>query len=415
MALHADSPFETAAVRPPNLNGTAEIVMPPKDDEPAAAPASARSDVPTDHWVLKGQVVASGPMQRVCVSRTPFSIGRSSNSALALSHPTVSGSHAEIFEAGGLMLLRDAGSRNGTFLNGLPVTTPRPLRDGDLIQFAELAFLVAHKPNGEESDTATGTVSSGTVSKDVGDSALALMQFEKLMQQDAIVPHYQPIVAMGNQALVGAELLGRSRLVGLQNPASMFKAAQQFDREVELSRLLRKVGLKAADFLSESRPLFVNTHPLEVGSTQLLKSLEEIRRADPMRSIVLEIHEAAVTSPGRLAELRGELTQLDMGLAYDDFGAGQTRLRELVDVQPDFLKFDMGLIRDIDTASESKRHTVKSLVAIALDLGITTLAEGVETEGEHAVCLDIGFELGQGYYYGKPTSDREWVKTRRGA
>ena len=405
---------------PPQTDAAALVERPGVGDMETSRREVVRSDEPTDRWILKGQVVASGPMQRVSVSRTPFTIGRSDGNALSLSHPTVSGTHAELFEAGGLMLLRDAGSRNGTFLNGLPVTTPRPLRDGDLVQFAELAFIVGHRTAGEPVAESTGTASSATLCKDVGDSALALMQFEKLMQQDAILPHYQPIVSLsrvdgGQWPLVGAELLGRSRLVGLQSPASMFKAAQQFDREVELSRLLRKVGLASSEFLSEDRPLFVNTHPLEVGSQQLLRSLQQLRREYPLRSIILEIHEAAVTEPQRLGELRATLSDLDMGLAYDDFGAGQTRLRELVDGKPDYLKFDMGLIRDIDTASESHRHTVKSLVAIARDLGITTLAEGVETEGEHAVCLDIGFELGQGFLYGKPASDREWVKTRRGA
>jgi EAL domain-containing protein (putative c-di-GMP-specific phosphodiesterase class I) len=62
----------------------------------------------------------------------------------------------------------------------------------------------------------------------------------------------------------------------------------------------------------------------------------------------------------------------------------------------------MSLIRDIDTASSAKREMVQSLVTFAKNTGITTLAEGVETQSELDVCQEMGFELIQGYLYGKP-------------
>ena len=340
-------------------------------------------------------------MQRISLASLPFVVGRSETTSLRLSHPTVSSQHSELFSVGGALMLRDLESRNGTFLNGHAVSTPQPLRPGDIVQFAELAFIVEEDAAVVSSD-ASMTISSGTIAANVQDQALAVMQFEKLMSSDAIVPHYQPIVSLDDRQPMGYELLGRSRLVGLQSPGQMFKAAAQFEQEVELSRLLRRIGLQKSPLPSGST-LFVNTHPLEVGSRELLDSLAMLRDLAPDHHIVLEIHEAAVADPVRLPELRRFLGEYDMGLAYDDFGAGQTRLRELVDVRPDYLKFDMGLIRNIDEADESKRHTIGSLVAIALDLGVVPLAEGIETEGEHEACLDLGFQLGQGYLYGRPT------------
>lgn len=100
------------------------------------------------------------------------------------------------------------------------------------------------------------------------------------------------------------------------------------------------------------------------------------------------------------------LRTLDMQLSYDDFGAGQGRLLELAEVPPDVLKFDMQLIRNIDAASSSRQELLASLVKIAHDLGTKTLAEGVETEAEHAVCLQMGFQLGQGFLYGRPSAWR---------
>ena len=100
--------------------------------------------------------------------------------------------------------------------------------------------------------------------------------------------------------------------------------------------------------------------------------------------------------------LRLVLTDLNMKLAYDDFGAGQARLNELVEARPDYLKFDRKLIAGLNSANTSRQQLVQSLVTMSKQLGITTLAEGVETAEEAAACKQIGFELMQGFYFGKP-------------
>jgi EAL domain-containing protein (putative c-di-GMP-specific phosphodiesterase class I) len=89
-----------------------------------------------------------------------------------------------------------------------------------------------------------------------------------------------------------------------------------------------------------------------------------------------------------------------MSLAYDDFGAGQARLLELSEAPPDFLKLSMRLIHGIDQAPSSRHRVLRSLVALARDLGTKTIAEGIETPGEAAVCADLGFDLAQGYHFG---------------
>ena len=382
------------------MNSLTATPPPSADTTPTASPTATKSAVSED-WLLKGQVVAGGSMQKVPVASVPFVIGRSESVSLCLSHPTISSRHSELFEVGGTLMLRDLESRNGTFLNGRPVERPQPVRHGDIVQFAELAFFL-EQPIARSTPQASMTIGGATIAADAQAHALAVVQFEKLMSTAAVVPHFQPLVTLADRQPMGYELLGRSRLIGLQSPGQMFRAAAQFAQEVELSQMLRVVGTKAAKMLPPQADVFVNTHPAEVGSRALLDSLVMLRDLVPDRRVVLEIHEAAVADPSRLLELRTHLSQLGMGLAYDDFGAGQTRLRELVDVRPDYLKFDMGLIRGLDTADQSKRHTIGSLVAIALDLGVVPLAEGIETEGEHAVCCELGFELGQGFLYGRP-------------
>jgi EAL domain-containing protein (putative c-di-GMP-specific phosphodiesterase class I) len=91
-----------------------------------------------------------------------------------------------------------------------------------------------------------------------------------------------------------------------------------------------------------------------------------------------------------------------MQLAYDDFGAGQSRLDELARVAPDSVKFDMRLVRDLHQATAERRLVTARLVELIRELGITPLAEGVESEAEADACEEIGFELAQGYFFGRP-------------
>jgi EAL domain-containing protein (putative c-di-GMP-specific phosphodiesterase class I) len=156
--------------------------------------------------------------------------------------------------------------------------------------------------------------------------------------------------------------------------------------------------------------LFLNTHPAELTDTGLLEfSLRELREIHPTGAITLEIHEGVVTGPDQMQELRRALADMNIGLAYDDFGAGQARLVELAEAPPDYLKFDLHLIHGIQSAHQQRQRMLESLVRMAQDLGIVTVAEGIETLEEHEVCRQIGFELGQGFFYGKPAAVKQYA------
>ena len=129
----------------------------------------------------------------------------------------------------------------------------------------------------------------------------------------------------------------------------------------------------------------------------------------------MEIHEATVSDGAAMAELKDTLTELDIALAYDDFGAGQARLLELVEVPPDYLKFDMSLIRGIHTASAAKRNLVQTLVAMVRDMGIACVAEGIECQRELEFCRRAGFHFGQGYYLGRPAPAQTWATAPPGS
>jgi EAL domain-containing protein (putative c-di-GMP-specific phosphodiesterase class I) len=229
----------------------------------------------------------------------------------------------------------------------------------------------------------------------------------------SVVPVYQPIVKADTGEIVAYEALARSRLYGLDKPAQMFQAAEYFQMEAELSRMLRREELTTTSEVVLPH-LFLNTHPAELSDfKQLVVSLREIREKRQTQPLTIEVHEATAADIGTMKMLRMVLDDLNMKLAYDDFGAGQARLHELVEARPDYVKFDRKLVMNLDKANVNRRQLVESLVKMCRQLGIVTLAEGIETAAEAQVCRLIGFELMQGFYYGRPNEITQTVPLAR--
>ena len=351
----------------------------------------------TAMWFLVGPFDSAETTRYLPIYTLPFVVGRREDLPLALSNKTVSTLHAEIAEANGSLVLRDLGSTNGTYVNGRRIRGPVPLHEDDLVQFANMAYRVRQQ---------AANNSTQTVQENVYDRAMALVQFDKLMAERAVTPFFQPLVTMAAKEVVAYEVLGRSRLFGLEMPKEMFRVAAQLNLEVELSVMLRWEGVQASRAMPDCPHLFLNTHPRELAQPGLIDSLRTLRENFPEQRLTLEIHESAVADAAQIAEIQRTLAELKIGLAYDDFGAGQSRLNELDECKPDHLKFDMSLIRGIDAASPQRQHVLATLVKMVRGLGIISVAEGVETPEEDETCRQMGFDLGQGFLYGRPAPVR---------
>jgi len=350
--------------------------------------------VRNDVWFLCGPTASGEAIQHTPIDDNPFIVGRRSGISMKINFRTVSSNHASLSVENGDLVIKDLGSTNGTYVNGQRIDEPTRVGEEDLIHFAEAPFRI-------RCQSPTSCV-SGTYQENVCDQALALVQFDRLMTQRLVLPHFQPIVLMGQGTTIGYEVLGRGRVFGLESVGAMFQAAEQLNLEVELSRLLRWEGVRIGRDLPDRPRLFVNTHPKEMIGDGLVESMIKLREMAGSIHVVLEIHEAAITDPASMQRLRASLCELDIDLAYDDFGAGQGRLAEIMEARPHYLKFDIGLIRGIDNADEQRVQMLKTLVKMVRDLDIKPLAEGIETEGEAAVCREIGFQFAQGYYFGRP-------------
>jgi EAL domain-containing protein (putative c-di-GMP-specific phosphodiesterase class I) len=216
---------------------------------------------------------------------------------------------------------------------------------------------------------------------------------------------FQPIISVGDGSIKGLELLGRGSHPDLSElPVPLFSLAESLGRSVELSEMIRGVGVRAwATSDLGHVPLFVNTDPRELRDCQrLFCSLRDLHNEFPEHSLVLEIHEHSVTDQQSLSTLHQALLDLNIQLAYDDFGAGQARLLELLDTPPYAVKFDISMIQDLHTVSTERREMIGLLVRMVKKGRALALAEGVSRPEELVVCRQLAFDLVQGYLYGQP-------------
>ena len=359
------------------------------------------------NWCLEG-VSNDSAMALIHIARFPFVVGRDAACDLAIPSAETSRQHARIEQdIGGLLRVIDLNSGNGTFVNRIQVHGSALLDEGDVVHFGVTEFRIRRlEPSliaalAHQNDDKTIIVGRAPILSD--HFVVEERQFTAMLKGKTVRAALQPIVSVSDGRLRAFEVLGRGCVEGLpQSPMEMFEMAGRLGKEVELSEAFRWAGLSAAATFAADATLFVNAHPKEMFTTPFYRSVELLRAMVPAAKLVVEVHETAITRIADVREMADRLAAMNVQFAYDDFGAGQARLVELAEVPPHFVKFDMGLIRDLDRANPKKRQLVAQLVRIVHDVGATALAEGVETTAEARACADMHFDLIQGFLTGRP-------------
>jgi EAL domain-containing protein (putative c-di-GMP-specific phosphodiesterase class I) len=357
---------------------------------------------PEGPWLLESLAQSEGEVRRMRIEPVPFRIGRLPGLELVLPSEAVSKRHAEIYERDGRLRIRDLDSTNGTFVNHEPIKDIA-LSAGDVLHFVDFEFRIARQETAGVPPPAEGERTVLVDRAAIHRSFHQGQELKELLQQGAVTMAFQPILSLPAKTVVAYEALGRGRFPGLpESPLELFRVAESVGEEVALSQLFRRKAVELVRQRPEFPTLFLNTHPSELEQPGLVESLEELRTLAPQLDLTVEIHESTLALPDFIGELRTKLLEINVGLAYDDFGAGQARLFELAEAPPQFLKFDRRFVSGVDHASTSRRRLLASLVAAARELLVKTVAEGVETAGEAEICAEVGFTHGQGYFYGRP-------------
>jgi EAL domain-containing protein (putative c-di-GMP-specific phosphodiesterase class I) len=226
----------------------------------------------------------------------------------------------------------------------------------------------------------------------------------EILLAGAIHVRFEPIVDLRNNEVLGYEALARGpRGRGAHTPQELFRLAEEAGLLFELDCLCRRIALEQSTSLPRGKKLFLNCLPTAIGDPNLRdeglrKTLEtfHLRPSD----LVLEISEnESIENFATFREMRDACQGVGIEIAIDDAGTGYASLEAIMEISPDFIKTDMGLVRGIDS-DPPRQEIVRALNSVAQGIGALVIAEGIETAEELRVLRELGVPYGQGYHFG---------------
>jgi EAL domain-containing protein (putative c-di-GMP-specific phosphodiesterase class I)/CheY-like chemotaxis protein len=222
-------------------------------------------------------------------------------------------------------------------------------------------------------------------------------EIERFVAGDGLSMVFQPVMDLRTNEIAGVEALARFRSLPLRPPNEWFAEAVRLELGVQLELASVRQALRALEGLPDHAYLSINCSHHAAVSPQLASLLS----MDAPR-VVLEIteHEAVEDYDTLIRGLEG-LREQGVRVAIDDAGAGFASLRHTLQIAPDIVKLDISLTRDIDS-DHARQALASALVSFADEMGITIVAEGIETPAELAELIRLGVRYGQGFYLAKP-------------
>jgi EAL domain-containing protein (putative c-di-GMP-specific phosphodiesterase class I) len=211
---------------------------------------------------------------------------------------------------------------------------------------------------------------------------------------------FQPITNAATGEVFGYEALLRSEEPSMPNPGAVLEAAERLGRYNDLGRSVRAKVCESVGSAPPGAAIFINLHPRDLLDEELVSSASPLSSIAPR--VILEITERASLDDIPDARHRiSELRDLGFRIALDDLGAGYAGLNSFAQLEPEFVKLDMSLIRDIHK-SPVKQKLVRSMTELCKDMGITVVAEGIELSEERDSVVDLDCDLMQGYFFARP-------------
>lgn len=211
---------------------------------------------------------------------------------------------------------------------------------------------------------------------------------------------FQPIVRARDGSIFGYEALLRCDEPSLPHPGAMLDAAERLDALPRLTDTIRaRVAAHAAD-ADPGWSLFMNLHPADLLDAGRIARDPHFRGIAPR--MVVEITErAALESVGDVGPRISELREAGCRIAIDDLGAGYAGLTSFIQLEPDVVKLDMALVRDVHLRPV-KRRLIRSVVDLCHEMEMLVVAEGIESNDEREVLVELGCDLLQGFLLGRP-------------
>lgn len=235
------------------------------------------------------------------------------------------------------------------------------------------------------------------------------------VRQHRLRVHYQPLVDLADGRVLGVEALcrwddNRGRPV---SPAMFIPAAERTGAislvGKEVLRLSTEQSLQWAATQGDALTMSVNVSPLQLCHPDFLRTLSALAGDAKTRrfQLCVEITETAIINdPDKALMTLSALRAMGAQIAIDDFGTGQSSLSYLAGLPLDIIKIDQAFVAAVDV-DPTARALVSAVVHIAAALGAKTIAEGIERPEQLRVLRELGCDIGQGYYLGRPTPPAE--------
>ena len=280
---------------------------------------------------------------------------------------------------------------------------------GSLLRNAEAAMLESKKGGHAYVVSNRGALDSSAKLRFV-------TRLRKAVESQRWALHYQPILELATGQMQGVEALIR-----WMEPDGTMVPPGDFIPLAEELGLIESIGdWVVRELVYQSRAwreldidldMSFNLSPRQFWQPDLAKGiLERIREGgvDPSRVVVEITESSAMNDPDRAQTILEDLHAGGLRIAIDDFGTGYSSLARIRDMPVDVLKIDRSFVSGVDVDRQNQ-SIVAAFLELARGLGVTTLAEGIETEGELAFLLERGCVMGQGFYFSRPVPPEEII------
>ncbi|GEM_PF-403236 len=234
------------------------------------------------------------------------------------------------------------------------------------------------------------------------------MDLEKILTGKKLFPVFQPIVSLETGDILGYEAFTRIEGDSAKEEKSIaefFEQADKSEKSWMLEKICRKMIIKTAKMFGLSTKLFININldiiQDEEFYTGFTKKLLKKYGLNP-NNVVLEITErCSIENPNVLSDIAKHYREQDFSIALDNVGSSYSGLERICNLNPDFVKIDIKIVRGIEE-NNIKQSMVKNIVQFCHESGIGVIAVGVETSKELETLLKLGVNFAQGFFIARP-------------
>ena len=291
---------------------------------------------------------------------------------------------------------------------GLALAEDQSRNTEEVLKDAELAMYHAKRIGGDRIEIFKPAMRSRKTDRLTMESEL-----RRAIEREEIKVLYQPIVRLEDRAIAGFEALARwdHPKLGRLSPAEFITTAEEIGLIADLGLfVLERTARQLAIWQAASRPREPIFASVNVSSRQLLRHdlIQDLRGVLSRSTLArgtfkLEITESLVMeNPEHAAQMLARIKELGVGLSLDDFGTGHSSLAYLQRFPFDTIKIDQSFVRT--TARGTRPVILRSIIALAHDLGMEVVAEGAETDSDAVELYQMGCEYAQGFAFGEPMS-----------